>query len=424
MSVLEPNHDYRRFAILYVDDEVAALRQLPQALEEEFRFYTAENAEEGLRILQENLDDIGLVLSDQQMPGMKGAQFLERVRQIRPRITRMLVTAHSDLQAAIDSVNRGAIYRYLDKPWDIDPLSRELRRGLEYFMVQRERDALLREKLSALHRMVITDRVLSLGVLAAGLGHHVRNAMSAVRTFLDLAPEMLGRENLDLGQLQHPAFWHDFHSKVQNRVSLVVELLDDLSQHAGSGNFQFDTVVQLRDVVSEAVRTQQADLNVAGITVANAIPADLPALRVDGPRFQRLFELLFKDQSANLSKGGLIRCDARLVAAQAGRSAEVQIEITDNGPGLPGDAIRSVFDPFFVRSGDPQMFGVCLMAVYFLVYHHGGRIQVNSAPQGGLLFQIHVPVEPPVTLDAENGSDFLARVMTNEHLWERLLSQP
>jgi two-component system probable response regulator PhcQ len=188
MSATEPNHDYRRFAILYVDDEVAALRQLPQALEDEFRFYTDDNAEEGLKILHEHLDDIGLVLSDQQMPGMKGAQFLERVRQLRPRITRMLVTAHSDLQAAIDSVNRGAIYRYLDKPWEMEPLSRELRRGLEYFMVQRERDALLREKLSALHRMVITDRVLSLGVLAAGLGHHVRNAMSAVRTFLDRFP--------------------------------------------------------------------------------------------------------------------------------------------------------------------------------------------------------------------------------------------
>lgn len=424
MSATDPGHDYRRFAILYVDDETAALRQLPQALEEEFRFYTAENAEEGLKILQENLDDIGLVLSDQQMPGMKGAQFLERVRQIRPRITRMLVTAHSDLQAAIDSVNRGAIYRYLDKPWDIEPLSRELRRGLEYFIVQRERDALLREKLSALHRMVITDRVLSLGVLAAGLGHHVRNAMSAVRTFLDLAPEMLGRENLDLGQLQHPAFWHDFHSKVQTRVSMVVELLDDLSRHAGPGDFQFDTVVSLREVVAAAIRTQQAESDSAGISIANGIPADLPRLRVDEPRFQRLFELLFKDQTANLQKGGLIRCTARAVPQQPGRPGEIAIEIIDNGPGLPGDAIRSVFDPFFVRSGDPQTFGVCLMAVYFLVYHHGGRIHVDSAPDGGLSFQIHVPIEPPAAADLEKGNDFLARVMTNERLWERLLSQP
>ncbi len=424
MSATEPNHDYRRFAILYVDDEVAALRQLPQALEDEFRFYTAENAEEGLKILHEHLDDIGLVLSDQQMPGMKGAQFLERVRQLRPRITRMLVTAHSDLQAAIDSVNRGAIYRYLDKPWEMEPLSRELRRGLEYFMVQRERDALLREKLSALHRMVITDRVLSLGVLAAGLGHHVRNAMSAVRTFLDLAPEMLGRESLDLGQLQHPAFWHDFHGKVQQRVSMVVDLLDDLSKHAGPGGFQFDSVVRLHEVIDQVVTLQKPELESLGVEIQNNVPADLPSLKVDGGRFQRLFELLFKDQYTNLQKGGRIICNARHLPQEPGRSAEVEIRVSDNGPGLPSDAIRSVFDPFFVRSGDPQTFGVCLMAVYFLVYHHGGRIQVESAPGGGLSFQINIPVEPPVVEDPEKGNDFLARVMTNERLWERLLSQP
>jgi two-component system probable response regulator PhcQ len=424
MSLPDTTYDYRRFAILYVDDETAALRQLPQALEGEFRFYTAENAEQGLQILHEHLDDIGLVLSDQQMPGMKGAQFLERVRQLRPRITRMLVTAHSDLQAAIDSVNKGAIYRYLDKPWDIEPLSRELRRGLEYFMVQRERDALLREKLSALHRMVITDRVLSLGVLAAGLGHHVRNAMSAVRTFLDLAPEMLGRENLDLGQLQHPAFWQDFHLKVQHRVSMVVELLDDLSNHAGPGHFNFDTQVSLHEVISSAIKSNQQSLTAGRLSVENFVPTDLPQLRVDDNRFRRLFELLFKDQIANLQPGGVIRCTAKHSPQQPGRPSEVDIVITDNGPGLPGDAIRSVFDPFFVRSGDPQTFGVCLMAVYFLVYHHGGRITVESLPAGGLSFQISIPVEPPVANDPEKGNDFLARVMTNERLWERLLSQP
>ena len=56
-------------------------------------------------------------------------------------------------------------------------------------MVQRERDLLLKEKLSALHRMLITDRVLSLGIVAARLGHYVRNSLVAVRAFLDLAAE-------------------------------------------------------------------------------------------------------------------------------------------------------------------------------------------------------------------------------------------
>ena len=127
-------------------------------------------------------------MTDQRMPGEKGVQFLERARQLHPRAIRILTTAYSDLDVAIEAVNSGAIYKYVTKPWDIPQLEVTLQRALEFFIVQRERDLLLKEKLSALQRMLITDRVLSLGILAARLGHYVRNSLVAVRTFLDLAP--------------------------------------------------------------------------------------------------------------------------------------------------------------------------------------------------------------------------------------------
>jgi two-component system, probable response regulator PhcQ len=424
MVPFENPYDYQRFAILYVDDETLSLRGLQTALGGTFKILTAPNAEEGLRILQENLDDIAVVMTDQQMPGMKGVQFLERVRQIRPRIIRILVTAYTDLDAAIQAVNQGAIYRYVQKPWDVAELERDLKRSLEFFLVQRERDSLMREKLSVLHKMVITDRVLSLGVLAAGLGHHVRNAMAAVRTFLDLAPEMLGREKLDLGQLQHPGFWHDFHSKVHQRVNRVVELLDNLSHDTGTEKFRFDSKVRLRDAIDGAIRDLQPELSQRKITIRNEVPADLPELTVDSHRFNRLFELLFRDELANLNDGGTVVCEASVTKSEFRGAPELSLIISDNGPGLPADAIRSVFDPFFVRNDDPKEFGIYLMAVYFLVYHHGGRISVASGPQGGLRFEIDLPLTPPTAADAEKSQDFLARVMTNERLWERILSQP
>src|SRR5678815_3174274 len=134
----------------------------------------------------------------------KCVQLLEKARQLRPRIIRMLATAYSDFEAAVDAVNTGAIYKYVHKPWDIPGLEVTLKRALEFFMVQRERDELLREKLSVLHNLMITDRVVSLGVLAAGLGHHIRNSLVAIRTFLDLAPEKLQEEKVDLEELRSP----------------------------------------------------------------------------------------------------------------------------------------------------------------------------------------------------------------------------
>ena len=104
-----------------------------------------------------------------------------------------------------------------------------MKRSLEFFIVQTERDLLLREKLSSLHRMLIADRVLSLGVLAAGLGNRLRNTIEAVHRFLDLAPEMLQRENVDMEQLRNPNFWQQFHRRVQDQVKTVFGLLDDLT---------------------------------------------------------------------------------------------------------------------------------------------------------------------------------------------------
>jgi two-component system probable response regulator PhcQ len=101
---------------------------------------------------------------------------------------RLLVTAYADMDAAIAAVNSGAIYKYVTKPWDPPQLELTLRQGLEFFMVQTERDQLLREKMSVLRNMMIADRIVSLGLLAAGLSHHIRNSLVAVKTFLDLAP--------------------------------------------------------------------------------------------------------------------------------------------------------------------------------------------------------------------------------------------
>jgi len=421
---MDPHYDYKRYAILYVDDEEMSLKGLGRAFDDTFRILTATNAEDALRLIETQGDEIGVIMSDQRMPGMQGARFLERSRQLRPKVVRILTTAYTDLDAAISSVNHGAIYKYVSKPWDVAELEQLLRRALEFYTVQNERDQLLREKMSVLHKLVITDRVLSLGVLAAGLGHHVRNAMSAVRTFIDLAPEMLHRESLDLNQLHHPAFWQDFHHKVQGRVKLLVDLLDDLSDHAQPGPFQFDSEIGLRDVISDGVTELGLELAGRRIQVINDVPSDLPRLRVDHPKIRKLFQLLLRDELTNLQDGATIRFEAAAREATALQPAGVELLIQDDGPGLPQASIMAVFDPFFVRNDSPDEFGIYLMACYFIVYHHGGTIHVGPGKDGGLAFRIWLPLAPVTGTASEENADFLVRVMTNERLWERLLATP
>src|SRR5271170_1100450 len=202
--------DYKKFAVLYVDDEEKSLKYFERAFGDEFRVFTAPNAQSGLKLLEQHSEEIGLLMTDQRMPGEKGVWLLEKARQLQPRIIRILATAFADMEAAIAAVNTGAIYKYVTKPWDPPSLETTLKRGLEFFIVQRERDQLLREKMSVLHNMMIADRIVSLGLLAAGLSHHIRNALVAVKTFLDLAPAKMAEEKVDMDGLRNPDFWKEY----------------------------------------------------------------------------------------------------------------------------------------------------------------------------------------------------------------------
>jgi len=415
-------YDYKKFAILYVDDEEKSLKYFTRAFQDQFRVFTASNAQDGYALLNQHKDEIAILMTDQRMPGEKGVQLLEKARQLRPKIIRMLATAYSDIEAAIDAVNSGAIYKYVHKPWEIPVLEVTLRRALEFFMVQRERDSLLREKLSVLHNLMITDRVVSLGVLAAGLGHHIRNSLVAIRTFLDLAPEKMREEKIDIDELRNPNFWKDFYTHVQRQLHRITELLTDLGlATTDTAPPRFDDVIDLRAFIEEILPAVRAGFPGKNLLVENRIPASLSKMKADRYKLGRFFELLFKDEFLNLPDGGKIEITASEETTPDGIPV-VSLKIQDNGPGLAVDSVRSVFDPFFVRYDNPQEFGLNLMACFFIIYHHGGKLDVQSQPGAGATFSALLPLNPAERSLVQSDKDFLPQMLSNESLWEKLLA--
>jgi two-component system probable response regulator PhcQ len=415
-------YDYKKFAILYVDDEEKSLKYFARAFQDQFRIFTAPNAQDGLKILEEHKDEIGLLMTDQRMPGEKGVWLLEKARQLRPRIIRILATAFADMEAAIAAVNTGAIYKYVTKPWDPPQLENTLQRGLEFFIVQRERDQLLREKMSVLHNMMIADRIVSLGLLAAGLSHHIRNALVAVKTFLDLAPAKMEEEKMDLNGLRNPDFWREYYQNVQGQIGKINNMLKDLWTASEKPAFTFADQVQLRQVVAETVTQLKDALAAKNIQVENNIPENLPTMNVDKPKFYRLFELLLRNEMASLPAGSRITLTASVLNNSTADKQEIQVQLTDNGPGLPKESLRLVFDPFVVRSDSPIEYGIHLMACYFIVHHHGGRINARSEPNQGTSFTLRLPVNPAQAPVAQDEHDFVQKVLLNDTLWEKLIA--
>jgi two-component system, probable response regulator PhcQ len=412
-------YDYKKFAVLYVDDEERSLTNFTRAYGEEFRILTATSAQEGLDLFERQADDIGILMTDQRMPGEKGVWLLERARQLRPRVLRMLVTAFADMDAAISAVNTGAIYKYITKPWDPVQLEMTLRQGLEFFMVQGERDQLLHEKMSVLRNMMIADRIVSLGLLAAGLSHHIRNSMVAVKTFLDLAPMKMAEEKDSAsGGLRDPDFWREYHQNVQGQIEKVNVLLADLrtaSENNKAGE-PFADEIHLKAALSLRLEALAESFGARRITVENQIPDSLPLMRVDKPKFDRLFDLLLKDELAMLPAGSRITLTAET------QEQDMIVRLTDNGPALPPAALQVVCDPFTVTGGVPSEYGINLMACFFIAHHHGGKVEAQSQP-GGNTFTIRLPLRPErATVASREDTDYMKRALLNEELWSKLLA--
>jgi two-component system probable response regulator PhcQ len=418
---MENLYDYKKFAILYVDDEEKSLKYFARAFGDEFRVFTAANAQAGFNLFEQHANEIGLLLTDQRMPGEKGIWLLERARQLRPHVLRLLVTAYADMDAAIAAVNSGAIYKYVTKPWDPPQLALTLRQGLEFFMVQAERDQLLREKMSVLRNMMIADRIVSLGLLAAGLSHHIRNSLVAVKTFLDLAPAKMAEEKTDVNSLRNPEFWKEYHQNVQSQIEKINGLLKDLwTASENNASSPFADEVTVHQAVGTALEMFKDQFAARRIEIDNRIPDSLPALHVDQPKFCRLFELLLKDQVAMLPNGSRITLSAEL--QNAGAKPEIVVQISDNGPGLPQEALSVIFDPFVVHGSVPSEYGIHLIACFFIVHHHGGKIEAKSQPGQGTTFILRLPLKPEAAAPPPDDADFLQKALLNESLWEKLLS--
>lgn len=155
---MQAHYDYKRYAVLCVDDEEMALKYLQRTLGAEFRILTARNAAEARAILNQQGDDIGVLLTDQRMPGEKGVKLLEFARKNHPSIIRMMITAYADYEAAVEAVNAGRIFRYISKPIDVDEMRGILRDALETLLDQSKLNKTLIDNTSAL--IVVMDRAM------------------------------------------------------------------------------------------------------------------------------------------------------------------------------------------------------------------------------------------------------------------------
>lgn len=142
----------KKFKILFVEDDPESTELFVNCFAEEFDILTAASAEEALEVFGQE-SDFTMVLSDQNMPGMSGVELLSRLYAQHPEIIRIIITGYIDISDAIDAINKGHIYQFILKPWDIVQMRMVLGQAAQTWVLTKE-NRMLHEQVLEQNRLL------------------------------------------------------------------------------------------------------------------------------------------------------------------------------------------------------------------------------------------------------------------------------
>jgi signal transduction histidine kinase len=229
----------------------------------------------------------------------------------------------------------------------------------------------LRRSETALER---ANRLSSIGTLAAGIAHEIRNPLTAVKTFLDLLPQ----------RLDDPEFVTSFRELSLNELKRVTNLITELLAFGKSTSTE-RRLVELDQVLDQVVRLLDSTARKRQVVLRNQIAAHVPAVWADADQIKQIVLNLVLNAIDASAADSIVT-----LALHASRGDTVMLEVRDQGSGIPPEQLESVFHPFFTTK--EQGTGLGLSLVHQMVVEHGGEIGVDSEVGRGSVFRVTLPI--------------------------------
>jgi PAS domain S-box-containing protein len=214
----------------------------------------------------------------------------------------------------------------------------------------------------------------SLGQLAAGVAHEIRNPLGAISGFAELISRSFTPDDNRL----------KYASRILDEVRHLDRLVGDILDFARPSPPMLDQI-EINDVIEEAIEIAASKYGNPQVEFSRWLKRGLPLVMADRNQLRQVFSNILINAADALDGAGKVSVRSR--AGQTGRT--VEIEISDNGPGMEKRVQENVFNPFFTTK--EQGTGLGLAVAYKIIEAHEGRIDVESEPGQGALFRIILP---------------------------------
>jgi signal transduction histidine kinase len=228
-----------------------------------------------------------------------------------------------------------------------------------------------------------TDRLRSLEIIAGGFAHEIRNPLTSIKTFIQLAPER--KDDVE--------FIQDFSRVVLDDVHRIERLIGEILDYARYMEPKL-TDEDVNDIVSSCLYFIAVKADSRGIKIEKELAPDLPRAMLDRQQIKQvLLNLLLNAMDAIGERGGTLRVKTNRLVRSSGNTW-IQIEIEDTGQGISAVNLEHIFDPFFTTkhtSGENAGTGLGLTIAHQIIREHQGEIRVQSTEGVGTNFRINLP---------------------------------
>ena len=223
------------------------------------------------------------------------------------------------------------------------------------------------------------DRLASIGTLASGMAHEIKNPLTALKTFTQLLPK----------RYNDAEFRHDFSGLAGSEIARIERIVNQLLAFARPAPLMIEQV-SLHDIIDGAMRLVGPQASRAGVTVRKVLGADQDFIAADKDRLQQVLLNLLLNALQASGRGGWIELATEMEPGTVEHDAFVRLDVRDNGSGIAPDLLSHIFDPFFTTKSEGT--GLGLSVSYNIVSEHKGRLEVQSEPGKGTTFSMYLPV--------------------------------
>lgn len=405
--------------ILIVDDEDQVRNLFADYLADNYICTTASSCDEALVHL--GIDPYALVISDMQMPGRNGVELLREIKTRYPDTAVIMVSGITRSQRIRDALQVGAS-DYLIKPCELEVLGFAVERALERrsltitartYRADLERQNIelsaRKQELERLQAQIIhSEKMASLGQLAAGVAHELNNPAGFVYGNMELLREYIGRIESVLSaydqaalpaesdaliselkaRLKYDSLISDVHSMLDDCLegaTRIRDVVQNLRLFCRLDEAEFKKV-DLHESIDSTIRLLSRYYGAGRICLLKDY-GELPLVHCYAGQLNQVWTNLLVNAAQAIESEGEVRISTRVIDDSA------VVTISDTGCGIHADALSKIFDPFFTTKPVGEGTGLGLSIIYGIIEKHKGTIVAESVVNGGSKFIISIPIE-------------------------------